>query len=87
METISIKMDNKLLKDIDDSLENNRYTTRTEFIRDAIRKKLGDLEKEEALRKLAMFKGSLKGKARIGYEEAREKAFNKIAKKHGIRLD
>ena len=87
METVCIKMDDKLLKDIDGSLEDNRYSTRTEFIRDAIRKKLGDLEKEEVIRKLAKFKGALKGKARMSEKKAGDLAFKKIAKKHGINLD
>jgi metal-responsive CopG/Arc/MetJ family transcriptional regulator len=80
-------MDNTLLKDIDGSLKNNRYSTRTEFIRDAIRKRLSDLEKEEVIRKLAEFKGALKGKARMSEKKAGDIAFRKIAKKHGINLD
>ncbi len=87
METISLKMEKGLLHYIDKILKANRYSTRTEFIRDAIRSKLTDLEKEEAIRKLTEFKGSLKGKAKMSGEKARELAGKEIAEKFGIRLD
>jgi len=87
MESISLKLDTELLKAMDKNLKKNLYSTRTEFIRDAIRHKLTEQEKQEALRKLAALKGSLKGKARMSGEEAGELAFKKIAKKHGIKLD
>lgn len=80
-------MEESLLKEIDSSLENNRYSTRTEFIRDSIRKRLTDLEKEDAIRKLAAFRGSLKGKAKMSEEDAGELAFQELAKQHGIKLD
>lgn len=87
MEAITLKLDNALLKAVDKNLKKNMYSTRTEFIRDAIRHKLTEQEKQEALKKLAALKGSLKGKARMSDEEAGEIAFRKIAKKHGIKLD
>jgi len=80
-------MEGKLLNEIDNTIKKHRYSTRTEFIRDSIRRKLTDLEKEEAIKKLAKFKGSLKGKARMSEEEAGEIAIREIAKKHGITLD
>jgi metal-responsive CopG/Arc/MetJ family transcriptional regulator len=88
MKTISLKMDDGLLESVDCSLKKNRYSTRTEFIRDAIRSKLTQLEKDEAIRKLKEFKGSLKGKSKgLGDEEAGRLAFMEIAKKHNIKLD
>lgn len=87
METISLKMESELLNKIDSNLKKNNYSTRTEFIREAIRNKLTALEKEEIIRKLTEFKGSLKGKARMSEEEARELAAISIAKKFGIKLD
>ncbi len=87
MESVCLKMEQKLLHEIDSKLKNNRYATRTEFIRDAIRSKLSELEKEEVIKKLAAFKGSLKGKAKMGDEEAGELAFREIAKKFRIKLD
>ena len=87
METISLKMEKELLKDIDSSLKNHRYSTRTEFIRDAIRAKLSDLEKEEVIKRLTEFKGSLKGKSKMSEEEASKRASIAIAEKFGIKLD
>lgn len=80
-------MEQKLLHEIDSKLKDNRYATRTEFIRDAVRSKLSELEKEEVIRKLVAFKGSLKRKAKMSDEEAGEIAFRGIAKKFGIKLD
>lgn len=87
MEAVNLKLEKGLLKKIDEAVKKNDYSTRTEFIRESVRKKLTDLEKEEAIRKLTAFKGSLKGKAKMGYEEARELAAKETAKKFGIRLD
>jgi len=85
METISLKMDDIMLQDIDSALKNNRYSTRTEFIRDSIRTKLNNIEKNEVIKKLASFKGSLKSKK--SEAEAGEIAIRKIAKKLNVKLD
>jgi len=87
METISLKMEGKLLKDIDNALKEHRYSTRTEFVRDAIRSKLTALEKEDAIRKLAALKGSLKGKAKMSDEEARDLAAQDALRKFGLKSD
>lgn len=62
METITIKMEESLLKEIDSILIPNRYSTRTEFIRDAIRQRLSDLEKQELIKKVVKLRGSSKRK-------------------------
>lgn len=87
MQTISLKMEDKLLSDIDTSLKTHRYSTRTEFIRDAVRRRLTDLEKEQIFRRLEQMKGSLKGKAKMSHEEAGEIAFKRIAKRLGVVLE
>ena len=89
METISLKMEKELVRDIDKTLKENRYATRTEFIRDAIRHKLSDIEKQEIFRRLEKAKGSLKGKtiSNLSDEEARELAGREAAKRFGIKLD
>lgn len=86
MQTISLKMEDTLLKDIDSLLRKYRYSTRTEFIRDAIRKHLSELEKQECLRKLELYKGALKGKARCTDEEARERALKTITTRLGMNI-
>ncbi|MFH1376553.1 MAG: ribbon-helix-helix domain-containing protein [Candidatus Woesearchaeota archaeon] len=85
METISLKMEKELLHDVDSSIKSHRYSTRTEFIRDAIRTKLNDLEKEEAIKKLAKLKGSLKAKK--SDKEAGDIAIRNIAKKLNVSLN
>ena len=49
MESVSLKLENEFLKDIEGIMKKHRYTTKTEFIREAIRDKIRDLEKEELL--------------------------------------
>lgn len=82
METITIKMEDNLLEEIDQKLENHRYSTRTEFIRDAIREKLSELEKEEVLKNLAQLRGSSKRRTSDDdLHKAGEKAFELLEKK------
>ena len=82
MEVISLKLENELLNEIDHKLVKYRYGTRTEFIRDAIREKLSDLEKERLLKELTKIKGFSKHKTtdeqlhKIG-----DKAFEILEKK------
>ena len=82
MQTITIKMEDKLLEEIDQKLADNRYSTRTEFIRDAIREKLSDLEKEELLKTIAKLRGSSKRKTTDEQlHEARERLITEYEKK------
>ena len=87
METISIKLENNLLNDIKKTMKRHRYSTKTEFIREALRDKINDLEKIEALIRLEKVYGAGKKKGRkITYEDihkAGEEAINEIAKKRG----
>jgi len=86
MQTICLKMDGNIIKDIDKNLSKNRYSTRTEFIRDAIRTKLSELEKAEMLKAVERLHGSSKRKTTDeDLHRAGEKAFKKLEKKHGIR--
>jgi Arc/MetJ-type ribon-helix-helix transcriptional regulator len=87
METISLKMEKSMLTAIDSSLCKHRYATRTEFIRDALRRRLTQLEKEEIFKKLDGLKGSLKGKAKMSDEEAGKIAMQRLSKRLGIPLD
>ena len=86
MQAITIKMEDRLLEELDQKLEEHRYSTRTEFIRDAIREKLSELEKEEVLKNLAQLKGS--SKRRTSDDElhkAGEKAFELLEKKFKVK--
>ena len=82
MQAITIKMEDKFLEELDQKLEEHRYSTRTEFIRDAIREKLSELEKEEVLKNLAQLKGSSKRRTSDDdLHKAGEKAFELLERK------
>jgi len=82
MEAISLKLEENILTEIDQKLSKHRYSTRTEFIRQAIREKLSDLEKDEILRQLTNLKGISKRKTTDKkLHIAREKAFEILEKK------
>ncbi len=49
METITIKIEEQFAKNLEKTIKKHNYSTKTEFIREAIRDKIHDLEKEEAL--------------------------------------
>ncbi len=87
MNTVTFKLQEDIVTKIDSMLGHLNFSNRTEFIRDAIRAKLNEAEKEQILRKLALFKGSLKGKSRMSDKEAGDLASAEIAKKFGIKLD
>ena len=82
MEIVSLKMEDGILQEIDQQLIKHRYTTRTEFIRDAIREKLSELEQQEVLKNLAKLRGS--SHRRTSDEQlhkAGEKAFEMLEQK------
>ena len=82
METISLKLEEGLLSELDQTLARHRYSTRTEFIRDAIREKLSDLEKDEILKSLVKLRGSSTRKTTDEQlHSAREKAFEELETK------
>jgi len=82
MESISLKLESGFLQDIERTIRKNRYSTKTEFIRDAIRDKIKELEKEETLKNIDKLFGS--SKHRTTDEQLRaagEKAFKQLEKK------
>ena len=83
MEAVSLKLDENMLHNIDGSLKKNNYSTRTEFIRDAIRDKLDDLRREKMAQEFLKFKG--RAKKKTTYEQNKKTAqevMMKIAKEH-----
>jgi metal-responsive CopG/Arc/MetJ family transcriptional regulator len=81
LETISLKMDKTILQEIDRKLPFYRYSTRTEFIRDAIRSKLSELEKDELLKEVNHLYGASKKKTTDRQlHAAGEKAFRELEK-------
>ena len=62
MENVSIKLDGEFLRNIELFMKKYNYMTKAEFIRQAIRDKIQQLEKEEMLRAVDRIAGSVKKK-------------------------
>jgi metal-responsive CopG/Arc/MetJ family transcriptional regulator len=77
MKVLNVKIENGILQEIDKNLIKNRYSTRSEFVRDAIRSKLSELEKEEMLKHVITIKGKSKYKTT---EEQLHKSREEIGK-------
>jgi len=64
METISIRCEENLARDIERAMKERRYATKTEFIREAIRDKLDGMDKEKGYAWLKRIYGMGKDKGR-----------------------
>ncbi len=81
METISLKLDNDFLQIMEKTMKRHNYTTKTEFIRSAIRSKIKDLENEELLLRAKKLYGTGTPKHRTTDKDihrAGEKAFKEL---------
>ena len=88
MEAVCVKFDEKFLKDMDKVMEDYNYITRTEFIRESVRARMMELERDPVLKALWELKGS--AKTHVSDErlhEIREEIARKYAKKFGVELD
>ncbi|MFC1697332.1 ribbon-helix-helix domain-containing protein [Nanoarchaeota archaeon] len=84
MEIISMKMDKNMLNNMDNTLKKHNYSTRTEFIRDAIRDKLENLSKDELIREFLKFRGKAKKKTSdTELRKIREEAYKELVKEKG----
>ena len=87
MESITIKVEKAFSKEIEKAMKPN-YSTKTEFIREAIRDKIQRLRTEQTLAEVKRLFGS--GKTKTTDEELRkirEEVGREYAKRHGIDLD
>ena len=76
METVTFKLQERIIKKIDRLLRPLNFSNRTEFIREAVRDKLNKIEKEIIIIELMKFKGISKKKTtKKEYEMIRRKAF------------
>jgi len=88
MEAVCIKMDTRIMEEMETCIEEENYSTKTEFIREAVREKIKAIKKEQALKKFEAMFG--KGKPKLNDEEfakMREQVGREYAKKQGIELD
>lgn len=87
METVTFKLQEKVLKKIDELIQPLNFNNRTEFIREAVREKLNKIETEKFMRRLAQFKGAaVKKITDEEFEANRLKAFEKLAQEFGVIL-
>jgi metal-responsive CopG/Arc/MetJ family transcriptional regulator len=82
MEMITIKMEKNLLQNIDDNISRFNFSTRTEFIRQAIRDKLDNLKKRELIESFVKAKSS-KSVSDKELDQIREKAIRELASEKG----
>ncbi|MDP2750100.1 MAG: ribbon-helix-helix domain-containing protein [Nanoarchaeota archaeon] len=83
MEVVSVKFQENVLKKIDGSINKHNFNSRTEFIREAVRDKLEELNREELIQEFMKMKG--KSKKKTTYEEnrkTREEVGKELMKKY-----
>ena len=61
---ITLKLQEDFLKKLDEIVEKCSFSSRTEFIRNAVREKIEQYELKAAIEKLKEGKGSMKGKVK-----------------------
>ncbi|MEK6896193.1 MAG: ribbon-helix-helix domain-containing protein [Nanoarchaeota archaeon] len=82
MESVTIKLESDFLKALERTMKKHRYMTKTEFIRQAMRDKMNELEKEETLKNVEKLFGSSKHKTTDEQlHEAGERAVRILEKK------
>lgn len=81
-EMISLKMDTKLLKEVDSVVRTENYHNRTEFIRNALREKVDTVKLRKAMMEIAHLKGASKKKTTDeDLERIRDQVFNEFDRK------
>jgi len=78
---ITLKLENRFLKSIDELVQRRGYQNRTEFIRSALREKVDDERYKEAAASIRPLLGASKKKTtEEEYERAREEAYRSFPK-------
>ena len=54
---INLRMENKLITELDDVIKESNYSSRSEFIKTAIRKAIIEFQKIKAIKSLEKYKG------------------------------
>lgn len=89
MDAVTVKFEDAFLHIVEKAMKEHNYTTKAEFIREAIRDKLKELEKEKYLMRAIKLYGAGKDKHNISDEDlhqAREKAARELAQELGVDL-
>jgi len=83
MKLITLKLEEGLLSQMDRLSPEFGFSSRTEFIRNALRDKVEEYRLKKAILRLEKSKGAFKGRETTEkeYEKARERAFKKMTAK------
>lgn len=88
MELVTFRLQENILKKVDSFIKPLYFNNRTEFIREAIREKLYNIETEQIMKELKKFKGSSKVKVSDKrLRQIKDEVGREYAKKFGIKLD
>ena len=86
VENVSIKLEGRFVRDIERAMKKHRFMTKTEFIRESIRDKINELEKQEMLKAVDKLFGSSRRKTTDEeLHKAREKLADLYEKKYGFK--
>ena len=77
MEGITIRFQEDILQKIDQSIIEHNFNSRTEFIREAVRDKLANLTREQAIEKFLALRGKAGFKSKPEDDEKRKWEFSK----------
>lgn len=84
METMCIKLEDNFAGDIQKAIKKYHYTTKTEFVREALRNRLSELEKAELIKNVEKMYGASKHKTTDEQlHKAREQAAIEFEKELG----
>jgi len=84
MEGITVRFQEDVLKRMDGAIAEHNFNSRTEFIREAVRDKLANLTREQAIEKFLALRGKAKVKTR---PEDDEKIKWEVSREFGAELD
>lgn len=76
-EMITMKLDKKFLNEIDRTAKEENYESRTEFIREAVRNRIKELNQEDLVNEFMKFRGKAKKKTTQDENEITRKQVSK----------
>jgi Arc/MetJ-type ribon-helix-helix transcriptional regulator len=80
MEGITVRFQEDILKKMDQKISAHDFNSRTEFIREAVRDKLSDLDREESIKAFLSLRGKSKVKSWPEDDEKRKWEFSEELK-------
>ena len=85
METISLKIENPMNKKIEEIMKKHHYATKTEFVRESIRKNIDSIENKLTKEDIKRLRNGLGYGKRHGIKDPTPEEFEKIREEVGKR--